>query len=269
VERVKISAMAIFCVLIACVAHAVVKVEPIVPVECSRNIRITVALKGKTVSSVKLDFYDGANNSSLQPVFSARTNKAGIVNTPMLALNSYRVDARLHGRTPAILGGDITSSIWLQVIPKSKVRAISIDLTEAEQVAQETRKQFEDRLTEADQGQRARLRVFEGRLVDLTGANISSVEVTVLRKTSHGWASRLSAISDAEGNFSTKKLSKGQYIAIFSSAGFRLEMVPFEVTTEGSEKLRVTLQIGFTDTGVPRDSSRIAATGNWQLIPDH
>jgi len=265
---VNISAIAIFCFLTACVAHAVVEVEPIVAVECSPNVRMTVILRGKTVAGVELDFYDSASNSS-QPVFSARTNKNGIVSPPMLAANSYRVDARLRDRTPAIFGDEITSSIWLQVTPKSKTSTISIDLTEAQQAAQETHKQFEDRVTEADQTQCARLQAFDGTVVDLTGANIASVEVMVLRKSLHGWANLQSAVSDAKGNFSNKKLPKGRYVAVFSSAGFRSAMVPFEVTTEGSGKLRVTLQMGFTDTSVPRDSSRIATTGNWQLMTDH
>jgi hypothetical protein len=127
---------------------------------------------------------------------------------------------------------------------------------------------FENRVREADQGPRAHLRVFRGTVLDPLGTLIPSAGVKVFQSTSEGWVARLRTTSDPNGYFSSETLAPGQYVALFSAGGVRLAMVPFEIGQEPSGKLRVQLRIGFSDVGVPQDSSRIATTDNWSLTTD-
>jgi hypothetical protein len=256
------------CLLLAGVASAVVKVEPIVPIECSRNVRVSVFLEGKTIPGVEVDLYDGAS-ATKRPIFSARTNMDGPVRPPVLAAGTYRVDARFQQDRITLGNDEVTTLIWLRVTPKSQVRTAVIDLTDSLHNAREYAKQFEARLSEAVQGHRAHLRAFEGTVRDPLGTLIPSAKVSIFQSTSKGWAIRLRTTSDPSGYFSSKTLNQGRYVGLFSAEGCRLAMVPFEIGDESSGKLRVKLSIGFTDVSVPQDSSRIATTDNWQLITDN
>jgi hypothetical protein len=268
VEGVKTAAIAMGCLFLATLAEGVVKVEPIVPIECSPRVRITVLLEGQPIPGVDVNLYDGTS-ASKRPIFSARPNRNGIVRPPALAFGTYRVDAILRQNSVRLENDEIRNLIWLKVIPNSEVSTALLDLTNARNGARESAKQFEDRLGEADHGPRAHLRVFEGTVLDPLGTLIPSAEVKVFQSTSQGWVVRLRTTSDPRGYFSSETLAPGQYVAVFSAGGCRLAMVPFETGQDPSGKLRVKLRIGFTDVSVPRDSSRIATTDNWQLTTDN
>jgi hypothetical protein len=226
-------------------------------------------LDNEPIPGVKVYLYNGASASNT-PMFSGRTNKDGMVRLPVLSLGTYRVDASLKQHTATTLVSDeIRSLIRLKVIRQSESSNALIDLTNARNDAREYAKQFEDRLAEADLGPRARLRIFEGTVRDPLGTLIPSTEVSVFQSTSKGWVVRVRTRSDPSGYFSSKTLSQGRYVGLFSAGGFRLAMVPFEIDQELSGKLLVKLSLGFSDTSVPQDSSRIATTDNWQLTTDN
>lgn len=266
--HVKSAAIAMICLLLAVVASAVVKVEPVVPIECSRNVQIRVLLDGEPIPGAEVTIYDGAN-ASKAPIFSAQTNKDGIAKPRILKFGTYRVHTNLRQDSVTLLNEEIRTVAWLSVIRRSEIDIALIDLTAARNDAREYAKQFEDRLGEADHGPRAHMRVFEGTVLDPLGTLIPSAEVRVFQSTSQGWIARLRTTSDPSGHFSSETLVPGQYVAAFSAGGFRLAMVPFETGQEPSGKLRVKLRIGFTDVSVPQDSSRIATTGNWSLTTDN
>lgn len=264
----KAAVIATICLFLANLAESVVKVEPIVPIECSRNVGIRVRLDGKPIAGAEVTIYDGAS-ASKAPVFLAQTNNEGIAKPPILKVGTYRVDTKLRQDSRMLVNEEIRTVAWLQVIRHSEIDTAPIDLTTARNDAREYAKQFEDRMGEADHGPRAHLRVFEGTVLDPLGTLIPSVEVTVFQSTSQGWVARLRTTSDPSGNFSSETLAPGQYVAVFSAGGFCLAMVPLETGLEPSGKLRVKLRIGFTDVGVPQDSSRIATTDNWSLTTDN
>ena len=72
----------------------------------------------------------------------------------------------------------------------------------------------------------------------IPGANIK-----VVRKGSADNRDVMRLKSDANGHFSAQ-LANGAYIAVFSSQGFRTEIVPFEVAAQGDKEMLVKLQIG-------------------------
>jgi hypothetical protein len=141
VERVKTGAIAMICLLLADVAVAVVKVEPIVPIECSRNVRVRVLLDGKPVPGAEVTIYDGATASKV-PVFSAQTDKQGIAKPKILKVSTYRVDTKLRQDSGALVNEEIRTVAWLQVIRHSEIDAAPIDLTAARNDVLEYAKQF-------------------------------------------------------------------------------------------------------------------------------
>ena len=72
---------------------------------------------------------------------------------------------------------------------------------------------------------------------------IPGVNIKVVRRGPADKRSVVRLKSDANGHFSAQ-LTDGAYIAVFSSQGFRAEIVPFEVAAQGDKEMLVKLQIG-------------------------
>ena len=68
-------------------------------------------------------------------------------------------------------------------------------------------------------------------------------DIKVIRKGTDGKTDVVRLKSDATGHFSAQ-LVDGIYIAFFTFAGFRTQIDPFEVTSQGSKDLRIVLQLG-------------------------
>ena len=90
-----------------------------------------------------------------------------------------------------------------------------------------------------------RVKVFNGVVRDPAGALIEGVSIEVVRKGSQGRDRIARLKSGKRGQFSAR-LSAGSYIALFYIPGFQIQMVPFEVTEQGSGDLIVILQLGST-----------------------
>jgi len=90
---------------------------------------------------------------------------------------------------------------------------------------------------------RETVREFTCSVQDSWGAMITGANIKVVRKGSANAANVLRLKSDANGHFSAQ-LTEGDYVAFFSSPGFRTEIVPFEVAAQGVKEMLVKLQIG-------------------------
>lgn len=238
-------AIAIFCVLLCQYARSSVKVEKIVPHECTQLLRINVAINGKPVSgavvSVRAGFFPEEDPRSF-----ISTRDDGIASVPKLAPGNYRVDVSFNGIRSAIFDEPITSVLYVHVVPKVDVSTVPIDLGKPTQELWRSDNAFYqqlDRTLKVNWQGRDRIQSLRATIVDSTGAKVPSAKVWVVQMTPQAtWEVLSLGASDVSGQFSAQ-LRDGRYVAICSSAGFRTAIVPFEVTKDGFGELRVALQI--------------------------
>jgi len=215
------------CLLLAVVACAEsVEVGTLKPQESSRNVRITVLLKGKALKLARVSF---CTVTGAIACFSAYTGNHGVAVPHALALTTYHV--------VALFEDGLSSDLYLHISPQGKATAFTMDLTPAFKTAQAL-------LTAAEKlPVREIVREFTGSLQDPSGAMIPGANIKVVRRGSADKADALRLKSDANGHFSAQ-LTDGVYIAFFSSPGFRTEIVPFEVAAQGEKEMLVKLQLG-------------------------
>jgi len=184
-----------------------------------------VSLNGKPQKGIKVDFCTTDN----RPRFSVITNGEGVAAPPVLPSGYCDVTATLEEGVAAYLN--------LKVSPGNKVSTFPMDLTPPVQAAQ--------RFLEAAEKLPIRHRVqeFRGSIQDPGYAAIPGVDVKVVRKGSKDKTFVARVKSDADGHFSAQ-LAPGTYLAFFSCAGFRTEIVSFEVSAQGEKEMRVELQVG-------------------------
>jgi hypothetical protein len=218
---------AAWCLFLAVMAAAEsVEVTTVVPQESSRHVRIAVVLNGKPAKDVKVDF---CRTPGDQTCFSVFTAADGVATSRVLPLGNYHV--------VAVLDDGVGSDLYLHVSRKSKATVFSMDLTESFRAAQAA-------LAAAEKLPiRKRVEEFRGSLQDPSGAFIAGVNIKVIRKGSEDKADVVRIESDVNGHFSAQ-LAEGFYIAFFSLQGFRTEIVPFEVSSQGEKEMLVKLQIG-------------------------
>jgi hypothetical protein len=105
---------------------------------------------------------------------------------------------------------------------------------------------LEDKIVAAEAADAARLRQFEGVVVDPSGARIAQTKIDVFKKGSRGTVRAGQTQSDADGRFSVN-LPEGSYAAVFSIPGFSIYIVVFEITQNAdpanAKGLRVSLQL--------------------------
>ena len=236
-------AIAICCILFSSAARSSVKVERIVPHECTQLLRIAVTLDGKPLGGVKLAFHKGFDADGNTPLFILSTNDDGIASAPKLAPGNYRIDASFNGIRSVVLDEAAATSLLLHVAPRLEISTVPIDLTKPARELWRANKMFDEQLeVAAGLPVHDRIRTFQGTIVDPTGAKIASAKTWVVQRTFQGWGVALPAMSDANGEFSGQ-LNNGSYIAICSSPGFRTAISPFEVARNGTGDLRIILQI--------------------------
>jgi 5-hydroxyisourate hydrolase-like protein (transthyretin family) len=225
----KLALIAACCLLLAVIAaSAAVEVENIKLQEASRNVRIAVVLEGKPVKGAKVEFCKTPGNQSCA---SVRTDADGIAAVRGLGGGNYSVIASIED--------EINADLYLHVARGRKETSFSIDLTDSYQKAQEF-------LAAAEKLPiRDRVQEFRGSVQDPSGAFIQGVDIKITRKGSDGKTDVVRLKSDATGRFSTR-LADGTYIAFFTFAGFRSQITPFEVTSQGSNDLRIVLELGST-----------------------
>jgi hypothetical protein len=219
-------------------AHAVgdsVEVKEIKQQASKRHVRIAVSLNGHPAPGANVDFCTAGD----KPCLSVFTSKDGVAISPWLPDGNYIVTASLDD----VSGGDL----YLHVSRKGKTGAFSIDLTESFRAAQNYRSAA-DKLPI-----RETLQVFQGFLQDPSGATIAGANIKIVRRGSENHAIVQRVKTDPSGHFSAT-LDDGMYVAFFSCLGFRTEIVPFEIASQGSKELLVKLQVGQTT-----ESMRVAA----------
>jgi hypothetical protein len=227
VQAVKIALIAAWCLLSALVAaSAAVQVEALRPQESSRNVRIAVVLEGKPVKGAKVEFCKTPGDQSC---FSVLANADGIATVRRLGLRNYYIVASVED--------EVNASLYLHTGHGRKESSFSMDLTESYRQAHEF-------LAAAEKlPVRDRVQGFRGFIKDPSGAFIQGVNIKVIRKGTDGKTDVVRLKSDATGRFSAQ-LVDGIYIAFFTLAGFRTQIDPFEVTSQGSKDLRIVLQLG-------------------------
>jgi 5-hydroxyisourate hydrolase-like protein (transthyretin family) len=208
-------------------------VEVQAPSRSSPTVRLTVLLKGKPQKGVKVKIYQYklGPGDEVKPRFSLISDPQGRVSPPKLTPGHYHVVASA--------AKNLRADLYLDVSEQANEKASEFSMELA--IGDISR---EELFTKADQMPiKDRLKVFRGIVRDLTGAPIAGVSIEVVRKRSQGRDHVVQLESGKRGQFSAS-LSDGSYIALFSAPGFQIQVVPFEITEQGSGDLRVTLELG-------------------------
>jgi hypothetical protein len=144
------------CLLLAVVACAEsVEVGTLKPQESSRNVRITVLLKGKALKLARVSFCTVIGAIAC---FSAYTGNDGVAVPHALALTTYHV--------VALFEDGLSSDLYLHTSPQGKTTSFAMDLTPSFKTAQAV-------LTAAEKlPVREIVREFTGSLQDPSGAMI-------------------------------------------------------------------------------------------------
>jgi hypothetical protein len=226
---VKIALIAAWCLLSAVVAaSAAVQVEALRPQESSCNVRIAVVLEGKPVKGAKVEFCKTPGDQSC---VSVPANADGIATVHRLGAGNYYVVASIED--------EVNDSLYLHVGSSRKEASFSIDLSRSYRQSQVFM------AAAAQLPVRDRVQGFRGSVQDPSGAFIQGVNIKIIQKGTDGKSDVVRLKSDATGHFSSP-LADGIYIAFFAFAGFRSQIVPFEVTSQGSKDLPIVLQLGST-----------------------
>ena len=225
----KIAAMTAWCLLSAVTAaSAAVEVEVLKPQEASHNVRIAVVLEGKPVRGAKVEFCKTPGDQSC---VSVPANADGVAAVRRLRSGNYYVVASIDDET--------NDSLFLHVGRGRKETSFSMDLSRSYREGQEFM------AAAAQLPVRDRVQEFRGSVQDPSGAFIQGVNIKIIRKGTDGKTDVVRLKSDATGRFSSQ-LADGTYIAFFTFAGFRTQITPFEVTSQGLKDLRIVLQLGST-----------------------
>jgi Carboxypeptidase regulatory-like domain len=233
---VKLLSIAACCVFLT-IPHATFGSTPTVrvdvPAKSSPRVRITVLLNGKAQKGARVEIYryELGPGQEAVPRVVLTSDDQGRVAPPRLTPGHYHVIASADKKLRADLSLDILAQYDQGVSVFAMELAISPFPTREELLSEAEQKPIKDRVRE-----------FHGIVCDLWGAVIPGVSIEVVRKGTEGKDRVAQLKSGIDGQFSAP-LSDGTYVALFYMSGFRTEIVPFEVTKEGSEHLRVTLQI--------------------------
>jgi hypothetical protein len=208
-------------------------VEVQAPSMSSPTVCVTVLLKGKPQKGAKIKIYryELGPGDEANPYFSLISDHQGKVLPPKLPPGHYHVVASAAKNLRADLYLDVSA----QANEKASDFSMGLDISDI---------MPDELFTKAEQMPiKDRVRVFHGLVRDPTGALISGVSIEVVRKGSQGRDRVVRFKTGNKGQFSAR-LSNGSYIALFSTPGFQIKFVPFEVTEQGSGDLIVTLELG-------------------------
>jgi hypothetical protein len=241
-QAVKRLTIAICCVLFCRCASSSVKVEKIVPHECTQVLRIAVTLNGKPLSGAVISVRAGFFPEEDPPSFIS-TRDDGMASVPKLAPGNYRVDVSFSGIRSAIFDEPVATVFYVHAVPTLDVSTVPIDLGKPAQDIWRSDGAFDRQLKEIDWHGRDRIQSFRATIMDPVGAKVPFAKVWAVRMTRHAsWEVVSLGASDGSGQFSAQ-LRDGQYVAICSLTEFRTAIVPFEVAKDGSGELRIALQI--------------------------
>ena len=238
--------IAIWCLILVATARSSVKVEPLIPQQCSDHVRLVVRLDGKPLKGAKINLYREfyAVGTQTRPLLSLTSNEGGTAMLAKLSSGNYKVYVGFEGIRSIIFDGSPGTWLYLHINHKRGISSIAADLTEAVQQFKSADADFERQFEEAEQTSgRDSVSSFRGIFVDPSGAHIPDVKISVTQVASGVRTTVLRVTSDSNGQFSDQ-LKDGPYVALFSVSGFRVAIVPFEINATGSQDLKVRLDVG-------------------------
>ena len=234
--------------LVAATAYAV-NVSPVMPLcmtsmraqKSSRFVRITTQanpLKGTRVDfySYKLNSQSALDATSLTFLFSLNPDEEGRIETPELSPGQYCVAAMsANGQSAELL---------LNVIPGNRARTTSFTMHLVAQPAPAEPPPLRPQWTPADEQMPMQKRVsaFRGTVTDVSGAVIPEAFIDVVKKGTEGKEHVAQLKADSYGRFSGE-LPSGFYIGFFYARYFKDQIIPFEITKDGTGELDVVLPI--------------------------
>ena len=215
----------------------------VIPLLSSRVVRLTVVGKGKPALGAKVEFYSfGSGGRSKEPTLTLVSDKFGWIKSPKLSDGQYEIVATTAHDLRADLLLDVSSHYGktpmafkmelLPINPPYAAPQLATPALTAPEIATLQQVPIENHL-----------QVFRGTVVDPTGAVIPGATIHIFRQGT-GPMKLLKAVeSGKSGEFETK-LDPGTYVASFSSSGFAVKRIGFEIVFSGSEQLIVTLKLG-------------------------
>ena len=213
----------------------VASVEVEVPLKSASTVRLTVLLDGKPQKDAKIEIYryELGPGDEAKPRYSLISDQQGMVFSPKLAPGHYHVIASAANNLRAELYLDVSAHTH-QKSSEFPMQLLRGGITREELFAKAEQMPIKDHL-----------KIFQGTVRDPSGALIVGVFIEVVRKGSQSSETVVHLKSGSTGQFSAT-LPSGSYMALFSIPGFQVQLVPFEVTDQGSEELIVTLQLAST-----------------------
>lgn len=202
------------------------------PAKAHQQIRLTTLRDGKPENGIKVSIfkYDLGNGEETAPRFVLTSDRYGQVFTPLLAPGHYHLLATSEKR--------LRADLYLDVSAREHANKFSMDLVPDPVPTRE------DLIAKAEDSVGAeQVKEFRGVVYDPAGAVIPRVSIEIVRRGTQGKDHVGQVKSGDDGEF-TSTLPNGSYLAIFSSPGFQIRYVGFDMTGEGTSGLRITLKIG-------------------------
>lgn len=221
------------CLLLACSQWASCSVKVIELSESSQQPQITVLLNGAAQKDVKLEIYKGFPVRD-KPLLVLLTDENGQAVLPALQPGKYALRASPNRSLLGELYLDIKSATERQ-----KDR-FSMQLEPYDHPPT-----FEELVVAAEQSSAAReYAEFSGVVVDQSRGRIPGVSIDVVIRGTKGTEHVRRLRSDNLGRFSAD-LPDGNYVAAFSSPGFKVQYIPLTITKSASDNnMHVVLDIG-------------------------
>jgi 5-hydroxyisourate hydrolase-like protein (transthyretin family) len=209
-------------------------VEVVATQKSSQRIRVVFIMSGVPQKGVRVEVYQYTLSSGekSKALLSLTSDDEGKVTPPVLSPGHYHLVASAERNLRADLYLDVSRKLGKQI------SSISMNLIEDQYPTPEQLWDAAEKVLVKD-----RLEAFRGTIYDPSGARVSGVSIEVARKGTQGKEQIAQVESGKDGRFFAP-LADGAYVARFSIPGFQVAFVPFEVTKQGSEELRVTLEIG-------------------------
>jgi hypothetical protein len=201
--------------------------QGITPLKSSSRVRVAISVNGHSASHAKVEVCTNGRGSCLNAV----AGDDGLATLPPLAYREYY-------SVVATLEDGASGSLFLQALDNDGAPTeFSIDLTKSARVLQNL-------LATADKLPiREQVEAFRGTLRDVSGAIVQGADIKIFHRGSEDKTAVRIIKSDNRGQFSAQ-LGEGVYVAFFSMPGFRTEVVPFEIVTQGKKEILVQLQPG-------------------------
>jgi hypothetical protein len=259
---VKAVAIAVWFVLVMAAPVCLVaspSVEVVAPQKSSRKIRVVFLIDGAPQRGVRVEVYRytlGSGEES-KPLVSLTSDDEGKIRPSALSPGHYHLVASAERNLRADLYLDVSRKLGKQV------SSFSMNLIENQYPTLEQLWAAAEEAPVKD-----RLEAFRGTIYDPSGARVSGVSIEVVKKGTRG-KEQVEALESGKDSRFFAPLADGAYVARFSIPGFQIAFVPFEVTKEGSEGLRVTLEIGRETEGAKVSSRADARAPQRPTTKDH